>query len=255
MADDHVHWILIGDSAQHRSDGTGHLQRQAMVVAGDHFHTNEGIEAGARRRTGQDDLDASGSCPAQSVDRVGGHQRAGLDDGHPVGQALHLVKVMGGKEHGATLGHRLPCQTFEFVLQQRVEARGRLIEDQQFWAVHEGQNQANLLPIAARKIAHWPVSDHAEALHQCANVRTVGTATRSGEPLDVLGSGEPGVEGQVPREVADTPVDLQTVGHRVQAEDAGRTRRRALECEEEPDRRRLPCAVGAEESEHLCRAD
>ena len=59
------------------------------------------------------------------------HDAPVLDDRDPVDDALHLVELVRGEEHRAPVGHRLADQMRELVLQQRVQPRRRLVEDEQ----------------------------------------------------------------------------------------------------------------------------
>jgi len=68
----------------------------------------------------------------------------------------------------------LPEAGPEVGAQHRVEAGGRLVEDQQLGLVEERQDQADLLPVAARELAERPVEVSAKAL---------------GEPLGPPGAG------------------------------------------------------------------
>ena len=75
-----------------------------------------------------------------------------------------------------------------------------------------------------------------------------------GEVEAELARGQSLVEAEVAGQVADAPPD-RDVAARVSAEDLDATLRRTDQVEDQPDRRRLAGAVGAEEAEHLAGAD
>ena len=68
---------------------------------------------------------------AQRVERPGLHGRAGPDDAHPVAQRLDLGEDVARQQHRAALVAHLLDAALEHRLHQRVEPRGRLVEDQQ----------------------------------------------------------------------------------------------------------------------------
>src|SRR4030067_233201 len=57
----------------------------------------------------------------------------------------------GGEERGAAVGARLADERVEFLLDQRVQALRRLVEDEQLGPVHEGLHEPDLLPVAVRE--------------------------------------------------------------------------------------------------------
>ena len=91
----------------------------------------------------------------------------------PVGEPLHLVELVGREEHGPSLGDGLADEPLELVLHQRIEAGGRLVEDQQLGPVHERQHQADLLPVALRQLPRRTIENDLEALDQLVGVRRI----------------------------------------------------------------------------------
>ena len=84
-------------------------------------------------------------------------QRAGLDrppvadDADPVAQRLDLGQDVAGQQHGAAR-RRAPrgCTSLEHRLHQRVEAGGRLVEEQQLDVGGQRGDEGDLLPVALR---------------------------------------------------------------------------------------------------------
>jgi len=59
---------------------------------------------------------------------------------------------------------------FEFLLVQGIEAAGRLVEDQQAGAVHEGLDQHDLALVSGRVLAELAAGVELEALDQLLEV-------------------------------------------------------------------------------------
>ena len=96
----------------------------------------------------------------------------------------------------------------ELMLIQRVEAAGRLVEDQQARLVHEGLHQPDLLLVAARILAEAPAGVEFEAVDQGLQIGLVDAAAQVAEVCEDLRAGERGVEREFAGQVADEPLDL-----------------------------------------------
>ena len=81
----------------------------------------------------------------QRVDPVLGDQLAVGHHGRPRADQLDLGEEVAGQEHGRPLVHELDEQRPELVDALRVEAVGRLVEDQQARLAQEGRSQAEPL--------------------------------------------------------------------------------------------------------------
>ena len=90
-----------------------------------------------------------------------------------------------------------------------------------------------------------------EALDERLLVSLVDAAAQVGEVLERLAAGQPVVERELAGHIANAPVDGDRVLAGADAEDVGRTAGRADQVEQDPDRRRLAGAVGAQEAEDL----
>ena len=143
----------------------------------------------------------------------------------------------------------------ERVLDERVEARRRLVEDQQVRSVLERDDQPDLLLVAARVLLEPPARIEIEPLDEIGDVGAVHPAAQVGEVLDRVGAGQPVVEVELARQVADPPVDGDRVARRLDAEHLGATGGRSDEIEQDPHHRRLAGAIGSEEPEDLALGD
>lgn len=118
-------------------------------------------------------LDGPGRTRAQPLDRVGDDDAALLDDGQLVDHPLDLVEVVGGQEDRAALGNGLAEKRRELVLQERVEAGGGLVQDQQLGPVLEGKHEPDLLPVPLRQGAYRPVQLNPEPVDELVAHRVV----------------------------------------------------------------------------------
>ena len=117
--------------------------------------------------------------------------------------------------------------------------------------MREGEQQADLLPVALRQLPDGAIHLDVEPSDQVVGHRRVVRTASTTEPREVLRTGHALEELQVARQISDPGADRHAVPARVETEELGRSRRRALEVEQRPDRRRLPGAVGPQEAEHL----
>ena len=82
-----------------------------------------------------------------------------------------------------------------------------------------------------------------------------GPAVELGEIVEITCGGEIRVDRQLARKIANPPPRLEGVAPAVEAEHARASARRSQQVEQQPDRRRLAGAVGAEEPVDLARQD
>jgi len=76
---------------------------------------------------------------------------------HPVGDPFHLGQDVGGQQHGGSGLGAFPQHPVEFLLDQRVQATGRLIQQQQLRVAEQRQHDPGLLPVALGQLADRPV--------------------------------------------------------------------------------------------------
>ncbi len=79
---------------------------------------------------------------------------------HPIDGAEQRVQIMGGKQDGdASALLDLPDQRDDLLLEMRIEADQRLVEQQQLWLSEQGLGEQQPLEFATRKFAQGPVSE------------------------------------------------------------------------------------------------
>ena len=85
---------------------------------------------------------------------------------------------MRGEEDGPPLRGDLPEERVKALLDERIEPRDRLVEDQQLGLVHERLDQAELLTVTRRQLADPPVEIGVEPL--CKRVANPARRHRRG---------------------------------------------------------------------------
>ena len=108
-------------------------------------------------------------------------------------------------------GADLPQQRVEALLHQRIEAGDRLIQDQQLGLVHEGLDQAELLPVAGRQLAHRAIDVGVETLDQRVTHARVDPAPELGEVVEHDPSRQLRIHRQIAWKKANPAADLEAV--------------------------------------------
>ena len=103
---------------------------------------------------------------ADRLDPVDLHEAALADDGHAVTGAVDLVDDVRGQEYRAPIGLRLAHDLEELLLDERIEAGRRLIEDQQVRLVLKSDDQADLLLVPLRVLLEPSARVEIEAFDQ-----------------------------------------------------------------------------------------
>ena len=182
-----------------------------------------------------------------------------VQDRHPVAQPLGFLESMGRQEdRDAALAEPVD-QLVDTARGDRVQAGGRLVEEEDLRLAEERPRKGDPLAKALGQRAAWIVRAVGEvdglegAPDSIARVRHL---VQLGEALEVLDDAQAEVEPRRLGHDRDAAPDLHAVlgrqrdpGHR------GGAGRRRDERAERPDRRRLAGAIGAEEAEDLATPD
>jgi hypothetical protein len=103
----------------------------------------------------------------------------------------------------------------ERLLDERVQALGGFIEDEQVGLVHERLDQAELLLVAVGELADPPVEVDREPIGEAGDPPRVDASAEGTERLEVLPARQPLVEPEFARDVADPRVDGCAVHARI----------------------------------------
>jgi hypothetical protein len=206
-------------------------------------------------RGGEADLHAAQRPFAQRLDALHGHQPALADDADAVGDVLHLREDVGRHEHGLAALARLPDHHQELLLHQRVQAAGRLVQDQQLRCVHERLHQADLLPVALREAADPGAQLQVEPAGQLLDAAGGDATTEVAQVGERLADRLAPVDGELAGQVADTAPQRGAARPRPGAQHPDLAAAGPDQVQQQPDGGGLAGAVGAEVAEHLARPD
>ncbi len=189
------------------------------------------------------------------------HDPAVVDDRDAAGELVGLLQVLRGQQDR---GAALAVQVADLLPQRhpahRVEARGRLVEEQHLGLVHERQGQVEPTAHAARVGADPAVGGRRQPhpLEELA-AAALGDLGRDAEEhgLEVheLGAGHQRVDGRVLEGHADAPSDLAGVAHDVESGHGGSAARGLQQRGQHPHGGGLPRPVRTEEPEDLAPPD
>src|ERR1700674_3017266 len=237
----------------------GALHREAhrvpVVEHLDVSHALERLERLGRYRLRESDGDLVALDVLQLVHAADAHEATLADDPDARAGLLDLAQHVRGEEHGGSLGACLGHHAVELLLVQRVEAAGRLVEDEHARLVHEGLDDHDLALVAGRVLAKLTARVEVEALDQLLEIRLVDAPAQVREILEDLAAGQVGVERRLARDVTDQSFDGDRVVPAVEARDARAARVGSEKRHEDADRRGLAGAVGTEEAEDLAFGD
>src|SRR5207248_4660112 len=159
------------------------------------------------------------------------------------------------EKDGAPLIARLEHHAIEFLLVQWIEAAGRLVEDQQARAMHEGLDQHHLALVSGRVLAELATGIELEAVDELLEIGVIDTSTQMGEVLEDLPARQIGIESRLTGHVADEALGLQRLLPAIESGDSRRAGVGVQESHQQPDGRRLACAIGAQETEDVALLD
>ena len=191
---------------------------------------------------------------AQFVDVGDGDQCAVADDADPVAGLLDLAEHVRGHEHGLPVVAGLLDEFHELLLQERVQPTGRFVEYEQVRCVHEGLDEADLLPVAFGQGADAVGQIEIESVGERVDPGDRYAAAELAEVGEQLAAGLVAVDDEVAGEVADAGAGRHRVAGAA-TKNGQLSGGRTDEVEHEPDRGGLAGTVGAEKPEHLAAAD
>jgi hypothetical protein len=187
--------------------------------------------------------------------RVAGGARDDAAPGHDrdrIGQALRLLDVVRGHEHGEALVAQVVDERPELLADLRIEPDGRLVQQRDAGLVDEaaGDEQAPAHPARQRVQRHVRAIGEAGAfqrqLHRGAPVLAAHAVQRR-EHREVLARRELDVEAVELRDHADLRPDLLRLPRELEAEDVQPARVGERLRGQQAHRRGLPRAVGSQE--------
>src|SRR5688572_8186568 len=184
---------------------------------------------------------------------------AAIDDREFVDQPLELRDEMRGHQHrpprriavliGANDG------SDEFAPDDRIESRGRLVEDQQIGLRTNGADQRELRALTLRQVLSLLCQVESELPDQRRLEVAIPPRAVGGEVGQGIVDGHPRIERHLIGDVREQRLHLDLVAHRVESEDTRLAAGGAEQIEQALDGRRLAGAVSAEQAVTAARGD
>ena len=175
LLDGHIGHLDAADLLQHRVDITLEEEIHRAI-----FGLQVGHAGQCQRKPGSTlsgDMHLLVVILLQGADIGDFDDLALADDAHPGAQALHLAQDVRGEENGHAAGILLADQVEELALHERVEAGGRLIQEEQLGAVQQALHDADLLLVAVGQVADAAVQlqlhDFRQLVHALGAVAVV----------------------------------------------------------------------------------
>ncbi len=256
--------LLAAEDVQHRVarrelddvvDRSLDREIQDLAVGPSLDHAGQAPEVVGRYRRLEVELELAARLALQGLDLRDHRDPSLADDADPVGDALDLGQDMGREEDRPAISADLVEDPVELLLDQRIEAGRRLVEDDQAGPMHEGLDETHLLLVAVRERLDRPIQLGVEALGELLGVGQVLHAAERREVAQQVATGHARVERHLAGEVADVAPELDGRTVCRVAQDAGRALRRTNEVQEQADGGRLSRAVGPEVAEDLALPD
>ena len=163
---------------------------------------------------------------------------------------------MGRDHHGhSALDHGVDVRP-ELAPRQRIDARGRLVQEHHRRLVHDGAGQGQPLLETGRHLAGVAIQIRRQAKrvdHALRDLSPPGArqAVDAREKVEVLPHAQIAVERELLRHVAQLPARRAAGAVEIDSRDLGRTRGGAQQPAHHPEGGRLARAVGAEQAENL----
>ena len=183
-----------------------------------------------------------------------------VDDGDPVGQLIGFLEVLGSQQQRRPLAPQLAHDGPDLVAAARIQARGRLVEEQHPWAGQQARGDVEPAAHAAGVGPGGPVGrlSQVEPLEQLAGAAAcvlAGHVEQTAEHLQVLAPGQELVDRrELPRQ-ADQVADSASLAHDVVAQDLRAPRIGRQQRGQNANQRGLARPVRAQQAKHHPRWD
>ena len=200
---------------------------------------------------------------AQLLEGAVGQDPAVADDDHPLGQRLDVVHVVGGEDDGdAALAVQPADELAHRQLGRRIEADGRLVEEEQRRLVQQRRGDLAAHALAERELAHRLVQQPARAAAAPTSSSRIARVAVLRHAVDVAQQVEALDHRQVPPQLgalAEHHADPRHVAAPAARQGTSpstsqRAGRRLEDAGEDLDGGRLARAVGADQADQLARA-
>lgn len=165
-----------------------------------------------------------------------------------VAEVFDFAEDVGGDEDGGAGVSEFADDFVEFGLHEGVEAGGGFVEDEEFGAVHEGDDEGDFLAVAGAEIFDFTGEVEVEAIGELHSVSGVLCGAESPKIFELLADGEIVVEPHAVCEEADVAAHMDGAGEDLFTEDESFARGGLDEAEEDVHGGGFASAVWAEKA-------
>ena len=165
-----------------------------------------------------------------------------IDDDDPVGESVGLVEVVGRQDDRLAAALEAADLVPEGSSGRRVEADGRLVEEERVGIAADGEREVDALALAARELAHQAALELAQPCHLHHLVGGKRLRVVGPEEVDDLADLKRQRDAGLLQHDPDPRPGSKVAG--LEAEESGGTGGRPAEPQHQADRGRLAGAVG-----------
>src|SRR5436190_2374638 len=145
LSADEIEELVVGGFADDRRDRAGDAELQRLALGRDVADAGDRREGSRRDLAREPQLDLVMSEIAQGLDPVHLGEPSVADDRDAIAGLLDLAEDVAREEDRPALGLGLADDLVEGLLDERIETRRGLVEDQQVRPMLEGDDQPDLL--------------------------------------------------------------------------------------------------------------
>ena len=168
--------------------------------------------------------------------------------------AVRFVEIRGGHEYGHALFEDAAQDIPEFAAGDRIDAGGRLIEENNLGRMDQCAREREFLLHAARQRLRQAFSKRGQPrkIEQFVPPFLIALdPVNLGKEFDIFVYGQIAIQREGLREVADARLDFFRLGSEIKSKNLPRPTRWIQDAAQEPDRGALAGAVGADQAEHF----
>src|SRR5438270_605703 len=146
------------------------------------------------------------------------------------------------------------ARAVRFVIAEEDVLEARLVAGQRDDRITRGGLDDRIRGSVHRQVHPMPVMQ-LDAVDELLEIGVIDTTTKMGEVLEDLPARQIGIESRLTGHVADEALDLERLLPAIESGDSRRAGVGVQEGHQQPDGRRLACAIGAQETEDVALLD
>src|SRR5579884_1790281 len=173
------------------------------------------------------------------------------NDRHAVAGVFDFGQDVRGEKDSTSLCAHLGHNFIEFLLVERIQPAGWLVEDEDARLVHEGLNQPDLAFVAARILTKLACGVEIKPLNELLEVCLVDAAAQVAQVFENLTAAQARIKGELAGQIADQLLDFGRLRPAIQAANGGAAAVGAQQTHQRAHSGGFACAVESQEAENL----